>query len=44
MFDAILNKICTEFEDRVGYIPDPELGSVCRSLVRLPVFEAERLQ
>lgn len=38
MFEAILGKVSAEFEERVGYLPEAELGSVCRSLVKLPIF------
>lgn len=38
MFDAIAKKVCTEVEERIGYLPEADLGSVCRSLVKLPIF------
>lgn len=38
MFEAVARKICTELEERIGYLPEEDLGSVCRSMCKLPVF------
>jgi hypothetical protein len=38
MFEAIARKICSELEERIGYMPEDELGSACRSLCKIPVF------